>query len=51
MKKSIITLGIIGFILSPVRWALHATHNTLDYLGLSALQAELRLEKSRRQAN
>lgn len=49
MKKQFITLGIIGFLLSPVRWTLHGVHIVCEEVGCRALEQELRLEKEFRE--
>lgn len=41
---SLVTLGIIGFLLTPVRYGLHATHSIAESVAVGALRAELRLE-------
>lgn len=48
MKKQFITLGIIGFILAPVRWTLHGVHIVCEEVGARSLETELRLEKEYR---
>lgn len=48
MKKQFITLGIIGFLLAPVRYTLHGVHIVCEEVGARALEQELRLEKEYR---
>lgn len=43
MKKQLLTLGLIGFLLWPVREALHITHIVCDTVGSVAEHVEIRL--------
>lgn len=44
MRKAITTLGIIGFLFAPVKWALHITHEIADEIGTRALIIEMKLK-------
>ncbi len=43
MKKQLITLGLIGFMLAPVKWTLHGTHVVAEEIHWQALKLELKL--------
>lgn len=38
LKKQFITLGIIGFVMTSIRWGAHLTIETCDTVGAKALQ-------------
>ncbi len=43
MKKQLITLGLVGFMLAPVKWTLHGTHVVAEEIHWQALKLELKL--------